>query len=185
MKLDTQTFVERARRVHGDKYDYSKTVYRRSTEKVEIVCPIHGMFFQRPENHVNQKQHCPQCANKRKGRQDHFSFEWLLQRPERAYTPALLYVAEVQGKRGSYLEIGVSTRSLRNHRPQLGRTVFYLQYMSLKQALLLEQEIQKTFKEYSLDSMNVSSGKTICFQNEQHIRAALEKMLQKNEGPHK
>lgn len=56
-------FVERARKVHGDKYDYSKVVYRRKDEKVTIICPIHGEFQQTPHSHVTLKQNCPKCAN--------------------------------------------------------------------------------------------------------------------------
>lgn len=49
------------RKVHGDKYDYSKVVYETSKEKVEIVCPIHGSFYQTPNKHLNGRG-CPHCA---------------------------------------------------------------------------------------------------------------------------
>lgn len=47
----TKQFIEQARDVHGDKYDYSKTVYVKNTEKVCIICPVHGEFLQTPKNH--------------------------------------------------------------------------------------------------------------------------------------
>ena len=40
----TEQFIEEARAIHGDKYDYSKTVYVKNCEKVCIICPIHGEF---------------------------------------------------------------------------------------------------------------------------------------------
>ena len=43
-KRTTEEFIELARQVHGDKYDYSKTVYVNKRNKVIITCPIHGDF---------------------------------------------------------------------------------------------------------------------------------------------
>ena len=45
-------FLIKAREVHGDKYDYSKVVYVNCQTKVEIVCPIHGSFWQSPNSHL-------------------------------------------------------------------------------------------------------------------------------------
>ena len=65
-RLTNDEFIEKARLVHGDKYDYSKMVYIKSNEKVTIICPIHGEFQQKPNQHLNG-QGCPSCApNKKK-----------------------------------------------------------------------------------------------------------------------
>lgn len=45
-------FIEKAKAVHGDKYDYSKTVYTRSCDKVTVTCPKHGDFQVRAGNHL-------------------------------------------------------------------------------------------------------------------------------------
>ena len=37
-------FIERAKIRHNNKYDYSKTVYSKTHEKVTIICPEHGEF---------------------------------------------------------------------------------------------------------------------------------------------
>ena len=37
---------------HGDKYDYSKVEYKNKREKICIICPIHGEFWQSPEAHL-------------------------------------------------------------------------------------------------------------------------------------
>ena len=56
-------FVEEARKVHGDKYDYSKVKYVNGTTKVTIICPEHGEFQQRPKDHIIG-QGCPWCHNR-------------------------------------------------------------------------------------------------------------------------
>ena len=50
-------------KVHGDFYDYSKMVYIRNRDKVEIICPVHGSFWQSPRSHKEGSK-CPKCAMK-------------------------------------------------------------------------------------------------------------------------
>ena len=37
--------------VHGETYDYSKTVYVKTTEKINVVCKQHGEFTIQYDNH--------------------------------------------------------------------------------------------------------------------------------------
>jgi hypothetical protein len=62
--LTTEQFILRAREVHGNKYDYSKTIYIRSKKKVQIICPKHGVFEQLPVCHIDQAQGCPRCTHR-------------------------------------------------------------------------------------------------------------------------
>jgi len=59
--VDTETFIRRSRKTHGDKYDYSKSEYADTKTKIIIICPEHGEFKQLPKNHVNG-QGCASCA---------------------------------------------------------------------------------------------------------------------------
>ena len=58
--MSTEDFIVAARLTHGDRYDYSGTIYVNARTKVVIVCGIHGAFWQRPRNHI-AGQHCPKC----------------------------------------------------------------------------------------------------------------------------
>lgn len=58
-------FIKRAKKVHGDTYDYSKAVYVNNTTPVEIVCKKHGAFKMKPVTHISAGAGCPQCANER------------------------------------------------------------------------------------------------------------------------
>ena len=60
-RLTTEEFVLRAKKVHGDRYDYSETLYVNEKTKVQVFCKKHGLFFQNPGHHVRRKQGCPQC----------------------------------------------------------------------------------------------------------------------------
>lgn len=55
-----EQFVEDARKVHGDKYEYNDGNYVNSHTKIGITCPEHGTFYQTPTNHLNGNG-CPKC----------------------------------------------------------------------------------------------------------------------------
>lgn len=57
----TEEFINEAKLVHGDKYDYSRVEYKNNKVKVEIICQIHGSFWIRPENHL-KGQGCRKCG---------------------------------------------------------------------------------------------------------------------------
>lgn len=58
-------FEEDARKVHGDAYDYSETVYLGRQSKVAIRCPKHGLFEQQAQHHLKRAQGCPECSHHR------------------------------------------------------------------------------------------------------------------------
>lgn len=66
-KLDTAEFIKRAIAIHGSKYDYSKVKYVNTEEKVCIICPEHGEFWQTPHMHISyRKRGCPICGSSAK-----------------------------------------------------------------------------------------------------------------------
>ena len=64
-RLSTEDFIEKAKEIHGNKYDYSKVDYVNSQTKVCIICPKHGEFWQTPLNHLKGKG-CPDCYGNKK-----------------------------------------------------------------------------------------------------------------------
>ena len=60
--ISSEAWIEKAKAVHGNKYDYSKTVYVHSLKDVEIFCRLHGPFFQRAQNHIDGSG-CQQCGS--------------------------------------------------------------------------------------------------------------------------
>ncbi len=61
-RLSLEKFIENARKVHGDRYDYSKVKYLGNKKPVEIICPIHGSFWQKPNGHVSIGVGCAFCS---------------------------------------------------------------------------------------------------------------------------
>lgn len=61
-KDTTESFVEKAKEVHGNKYDYSKVIYEFSNKKVNLVCIKHSDFFMTPNSHLSG-QGCKKCGH--------------------------------------------------------------------------------------------------------------------------
>jgi len=59
-KLTTEEFILRSNQVHNNKYDYSKVVYIDINTKVCIICPEHGLFEQKPNEHL-RGHGCKRC----------------------------------------------------------------------------------------------------------------------------
>jgi hypothetical protein len=57
------SFIKEVNIVHSNKYDYSKTFFKKVGEKITIICPIHGEFSQKAANHLYMKQGCPKCGH--------------------------------------------------------------------------------------------------------------------------
>lgn len=62
----TERFINKAVKIHGDKYDYSQVEYIHSNDKINIICKIHGLYTQRPRCHL-VGQECSKCANIKRG----------------------------------------------------------------------------------------------------------------------
>ena len=111
-KLTYDIFIEKAKKVHGDKYDYSKVVYKNVDKKVCIICPEHGEFWQTPNKHFGkQMQGCPHCAssiiekkcnsffmNNNILFEQHKKFNWLGQQHLDFYIPEYNFAIECQGE---------------------------------------------------------------------------------------
>lgn len=60
--MPVEKFIEKARLVHGELYNYSKVEYKNAHTKVLIICPIHGEWAQTPYVHTNNKCGCFECG---------------------------------------------------------------------------------------------------------------------------
>jgi hypothetical protein len=61
----TEIFTKEAKKLHGELYDYSLTEYKKSSEKVKIICKEHGVFLQSPDNHLRGYK-CNKCLKSKK-----------------------------------------------------------------------------------------------------------------------
>ena len=75
----TEQFIEGAKLVHENFYDYSESIYNGNKNKIKIICPSHGIFEQTPNSHLKGSR-CIECAKisyrlKRGKKENEFIFE--------------------------------------------------------------------------------------------------------------
>lgn len=58
--MKSEDFIKKCIIIHDDKYDYSKTEYKHSHSKVNIICPKHGYFMLKSSLHISGVG-CPLC----------------------------------------------------------------------------------------------------------------------------
>lgn len=63
-KITTHDFIEKASSIHNDKYDYSKVIYKNSKDHITIICPIHGAYSQRVQDHISGSG-CIECGKEK------------------------------------------------------------------------------------------------------------------------
>lgn len=80
----TKEFIEKAKQVHGDKYDYSKVKYINNSTKVIIVCPVHGEFEQTPEKHL-RGHGCQKCASINSAMKQRLTTEKFIERSKKVH----------------------------------------------------------------------------------------------------
>jgi len=61
--VTTDEFIEKAKKIHGDRYDYSKVNYVNNSTNITLICSIHGDFEATPDKHL-QGCNCSKCAGK-------------------------------------------------------------------------------------------------------------------------
>lgn len=66
-RISFDDFTKLANKIHNFKYAYIKSDYNGINNKIRIICPKHGEFWQKPDNHL-KGQGCPLCGNENKGK---------------------------------------------------------------------------------------------------------------------
>lgn len=69
-----ETFIAESNKIHNNVYDYSCVRYITTKIKVEIICPAHGSFWQKPVEHISGKG-CIECGIKKNAKIRSFSTE--------------------------------------------------------------------------------------------------------------
>lgn len=90
MVNNSYNFILKANTVHCGKYSYNKVDYKNNKEKVCIICPEHGEFWQKPKDHLSGNG-CPKCANKLRGRRKRFTKEEFVNKAKKIHGDAYDY----------------------------------------------------------------------------------------------
>ena len=165
MTLSTEIFSKKARQTHGDWYDYSQVNYQGSKEEVEIICPVHGSFWQIPNNHLNG-QKCPYCSI---GVGEYYAYKWLYECSEEYDIPCLVYLIEMYDEQERFLKMGITLRSVneryrsRTHTKGYNYTTIIEKLTTKKEGVLKELQAKNDLCGNRYHPMKSFDGWTECF----------------------
>lgn len=137
--LTTEEFIKRARDIHGDNYDYGSVQYKRSHEKVEIHCYLHGYFFQAPTDHLSFRG-CPKCSGK---------------------TYNILYLLKCNDT--NWYKIGITTDNVQKRLSSLGGNLKEVHHVKLEDPGKHERTLHKLYDSIRVFNAQVRSGHTEFF----------------------
>lgn len=79
LNYSSKDFIVLSKNIHGNKYNYSETIYSKSNEKLKIICNNHGEFYQIPTNHLKGKG-CPKCKGEKMSKDRRMSLDSFIKR---------------------------------------------------------------------------------------------------------
>ena len=105
-----ESFIVRARAVHGDKFDYTQVDYKTARIPVTVICPVHGEFQQVPDRHI--KSGCRKCADD--DLPGAYSVKVLSRDPALANRPAILYYLLFESNTCErFFKVGITLKSIK------------------------------------------------------------------------
>jgi hypothetical protein len=140
------SWISKFKAIHGDLYDYSKVIFKRGSEPVEIVCSSHGSFTKSPSNHVNGAG-CQKCSCEVRSLKQHWNY---LKRcdldEDLANSTGTVYLLKMKTPTEEFLKIGISSnfkkRIQRYSEVGIGFTkLVTIDCERIKQAAIFEKEI--------------------------------------------
>lgn len=163
-------FVKKANELHNNKYEYNEVVYVNNSTKIQIVCPTHGEFWQRPDNHILQGRGCPGCKRE-KARENAggYTIAYFENHPDQQIIPAILYSALIINGNERFIKIGITAKSTkhrfnRSEYKNMNIEVLHEKNLTLFEAFQIEQQFIEDMKPHKFFSNTTFSGYTECFR---------------------
>lgn len=154
MFLTKEEFIEQAKRIHGNTYDYSKVCYTNNLTKIVIICPLHGGFYQTPNCHISAQQGCKKCAAC-PGRYKKFDF---LSNKQLKDSQAIFYLIEICLDNIKYNKIGITKRLVKKRFSGYVYRLLFTLNTTLYNAWCIEQFVLENLKQYRMQQRIEFSG---------------------------
>ena len=97
-------------RYHGTFYDYSNVIFEKITDRIEVICPDHGLFTITADHHMRGVS-CSLCANKNK--KGGYTEQWFQADTNRKDIPGRLYLVEMFSNTERFLKIGMTRNTVK------------------------------------------------------------------------
>lgn len=168
-------FIKKSKKIHGNFYDYSLIDYKDTIQLISIKCPIHGVFKQKPSNHLRGCG-CPKCGEIRTIKNlttNHIG--WTLEKWKsvglRKKGKPIVYIVKIFSDNEAFIKIGRTYQDI-NDRFKFLKSIFYnfevIKIVEGEYDFIYneEQELLKKYKKYSYIPKIKFNGYKECFKED-------------------
>ena len=190
-ELSSQSFETRAREIHGDLYDYSKVIYTTSMTKVELGCKRHGIFYQKPNNHLNGYG-CNKCGRESTTKyQAEHSSGWSASDWERGakksknFDAFKVYILKLSNDEECFYKIGRTYTTISERVKSIPYKVSVIHEICNESARViydLENSLKREYKSYKYLPNKSFRGRHECFSVNLPVKYLIEKYPATPEG---
>jgi len=163
-----EQFIEESRTIHGEKFDYSKSIYVNTNCPLIITCKTHGDFKQTPKSHVRGSQ-CPKCA------QEFKSWNYVKKYTENSdigNKPGTFYKLLFTNESGfQFIKVGITSKTIKQRYSGIKYNDFsYIVLEEIKcnnlESALLEQTFKREteLKKFKFPKSVSFEGYTECYE---------------------
>jgi len=165
-KLTTGLFITRGNYIHNFKYNYSKSNYTGCSNKVIIICPIHGEFLQQPQVHI-RRQGCPKCGKIKAAKNKISCYkksDWV--KIATKNNNSFVYIIKCYNKSESFIKIGITSKSVKErfkYNFPYNYDILFEFSRSPEQTWELEKTFHKEAKNHKYTPKKSFNGNNECF----------------------
>jgi len=166
LRWNNNIFINRAREVHGNKYNYSLVDYQGANSNIIVICPLHGQYSQLASVHL-RSHGCPTCGYKsikstyyNKTIADRYKEEWSKLQGD-------LYVLRYSNKHESFIKIGISKDAFERTKDLIYNSLYNIDWIktyssSFYDCVIIEQNTLAFYKDHRYFPLNKFSGYSEC-----------------------
>jgi len=170
LKFSLTQFIEKANKIHNNKFDYSKSIYKNAKTNIKIICPIHGEFLQTPFKHLTSLYGCKVCSIENTG----WKRSLFIKRSKNF--KSILYILKCFNESEIFYKIGITNSSVKIR--YSGEEKMPYKYKIIKEITKnsgeiwdLELLIKRTLKQFKYNpQIRFKGSVTECFSNINQIQ---------------
>lgn len=167
-------FKNKAREVHGNKYDYSLVDYVNSSKKIKIIGKF-GVFEQTPDSHLQGNGCRKEFGEKHSETMSKIGATWSYTKWEKVgknsknFDSFKLYIIECWDDKERFYKIGKTFRKLdlrfhsKEKLPYAYKIISIKEFDSAKECSIYEKNLHKENKEFKYKPLNYFGGSSECF----------------------
>lgn len=166
LKSRKEYFLKRALEKHGDSfYTYNIDTFINFNTKLEIICPVHGLFEQTPNRHLNSVG-CTECGN---SKNNGWSLDSYIKIVDSEF--CYLYIIKCTSDTEEFYKIGITKHEDLKKRFRKSKFPYEYEIVKIQKGLVsdiwyLEKHLHKILNNYSYLPSKCFGGATECYSKE-------------------